>query len=398
MKIAVLFNQFGPYHYARLNALGKKTASVGIEFFSKSDTYKWDSSGLDTNLFFEKKTLFTNEQSSTISKKALTNAIFQCLDGINPDVVAINGWSEAGAFAALKWCLLKQKPAIAMSESTEWDSERNKIKEFVKKKIVQNFSSAIVGGTPHKKYINKLGIPLTHIFDKYDVIDNEYFFYARQSIEKDINAHRQRLQLPNNFFLASARFIEKKNLEGLLTAYALYLRRKKYDGWDLVLLGDGEFGPKLNQLKQELKIEDKVLMPGFKQYDELPYYYTLANAFIHASTSEQWGLVVNEAMASGLPVLVSDRCGCAYDLVKNEVNGLQFDPYIVDNIADKMIRFSSGEYDLESMSQKSLEIIFDFSPSNFAENLIKAADKALNSRRKRSSFLDLTLVNFLIQK
>jgi 1,2-diacylglycerol 3-alpha-glucosyltransferase len=58
----------------------------------------------------------------------------------------------------------------------------------------------------------------------------------------------------------------------------------------------------------------------------------LASAFIQASTTEQWGLVVNEAMASGLPVLVSERCGCAPDLVKNGVNGYTFDPYDIKEI------------------------------------------------------------------
>ena len=58
MKIAVLFNQFGPYHYARLNALGTLAEVYGIEFFSKSETYDWNAEGLDKNISFYKKTLF----------------------------------------------------------------------------------------------------------------------------------------------------------------------------------------------------------------------------------------------------------------------------------------------------------------------------------------------------
>jgi glycosyltransferase involved in cell wall biosynthesis len=80
--------------------------------------------------------------------------------------------------------------------------------------------------------------------------------------------------------------------------------------WDLVLLGDGPLKADLCRLIDDLRIRNRVLMPGFKQYEELPAYYALARAFVHASATEQWGLVVNEASASGLPVIVSNRCGC----------------------------------------------------------------------------------------
>src|SRR5207244_4064698 len=102
-----------------------------------------------------------------------------------------------------------------------------------------------------------------------------------------------------------------KNLPRLLEAFAGYRRLAGDAAWELVLLGDGPLRPELVALLKDLELDGHVLLPGFKQYDELPAYYGLAGAFIHASTTEQWGLVVNEAMASGLPVLVSDRCGCA---------------------------------------------------------------------------------------
>jgi glycosyltransferase involved in cell wall biosynthesis len=90
--------------------------------------------------------------------------------------------------------------------------------------------------------------------------------------------------------------------------------------------------------RQQLGLEAHVLFPGPKGYAELPYYYGLAEAFIHASTTEQWGLVVNEAMAAGLPVLVSERCGCAPDLVVPGFNGLLFSPEDVKGAAKVMVK------------------------------------------------------------
>ena len=69
--------------------------------------------------------------------------------------------------------------------------------------------------------------------------------------------------------------------------------------WDLVLLGDGPLKTDICRLISDLRLNEHVHLPGFKPYDELPVYYALANAFVHASATEQWGLVVNEAIASG---------------------------------------------------------------------------------------------------
>ena len=114
---------------------------------------------------------------------------------------------------------------------------------------------------------------------------------------------RAQLHLPENYFLASARFVEKKNLLGLVRAYGQYRQIAPPEGsrksWGLVLLGDGEFGPQIRRLVADLSLEDSVRLPGFKQYPELPAYYGLAGAFVHASVTEQWGLVVNEAMGFG---------------------------------------------------------------------------------------------------
>src|SRR5262249_41808278 len=155
---------------------------------------------------------------------------------------------------------------------------------------------------------------------------------ARQTLEHSAEK-RTALRLPADYFLASARFTEKKNLPGLLRAYARYRDRCQENRtgdaqspWELVVLGDGPGRQQLEQLRDELGLSERVRLPGFQQYDVLSSYYAFARAFVHASTVEQWGLVVNEAMASGLPILLSNRCGCASMLLDEGVNGYLFDP------------------------------------------------------------------------
>src|SRR5262249_43481894 len=147
--------------------------------------------------------------------------------------------------------------------------------------------------------------------------------------------------LPAHYFLACSRFTPKKNLAGLLEGYALYRQTAGKAAWSLVIAGEGELKNELLALRDRLRLGDKGQFAGHKSYHELPTYYGLASAFVHASTTEQWGLVVNEAMASGLPVLVSERCGCVGDLVQPGINGFLFDPSSPGAIAEAMEKIAA---------------------------------------------------------
>ncbi|PYJ57008.1 MAG: hypothetical protein DME82_03490 [Verrucomicrobia bacterium] len=209
---------------------------------------------------------------------------------------------------------------------------------------------------------------------------------------------RNNYGLPENYFLASARFIPKKNLLRLVQAYAEYRRASDVETsqgagnppWDLVLLGDGPLRETLNTQLSTLNLQAHVHLPGFKQYDELPVYYALAKAFVHASTTEQWGLVVNEAVASGLPVIVSNRCGCVPELVNG--NGFTFDPFDEQELVERLSQMASlSDDERKSLSDASYGISANFAPKRFGEGLEQAARLALNRPRK-ASLIDRALI------
>jgi glycosyltransferase involved in cell wall biosynthesis len=263
-------------------------------------------------------------------------------------------------------------------------------------------------------------MPRERIFTGYDVVDNHYF--ARRAAEiRNLNPPqadeiRKKYCLPENYFLASARFIPKKNLPRLIRAYAEYRElcrasvsdaerseaagnppsprlRRTGAPWDLVLLGDGPLRQTLNTQLSTLNLQAHVHLPGFKQYDELPIYYAFAKAFVHASTTEQWGLVVNEAVASGLPVIVSDRCGCMPELVNG--NGFTFDPFDEQKLVERLLQMASlSDDERKSLSDASYRISANVAPEHFGEGLEQAARLALNQPRK-GSLLGRTLVRLL---
>jgi glycosyltransferase involved in cell wall biosynthesis len=395
-RVAVLFQRFGPYHHARLNAAGPLMSICGVEACAMESTYAWDK--VEGAAAFTRVTLTEHEADTPAWRQELRQKMWRALDDIKPHAVAVPGWSFVDALSALEWCAASHTPAVVMSESTAWDERRSFWKEWIKTRLVKMNSAGLAGGTPHEKYLVQLGLAPDHIFLGYDVVDNDYFYRQSGANRADAQNLRRKHGLPKNYFLSSARFIEKKNLRRLLQSYARYREQTKNEAWSFVLLGDGPLKPELKQLVAELKLESCVQMPGFKQYHELPVYFGLAGAFVHASTTEQWGLVVNEAMASGLPVLVSDRCGCAADLVSAGANGFQFDPNNADELTQLLLKVSANNFPLADFGAASSRIVSAWGPERFAAGLRDAVAVALKNPRPRLGWIDRALLHLMLRR
>src|SRR6478672_2822204 len=397
--VAVIFHHIGPYHHARLNAAADLLSVTGVEWSAKG----YDAWGVAaTPARYRKVSLFPEATDHYPDKAELRRSFSSALEQTKPDVMAVNGWNNFGSVIAANCCLRRGIPMIVMSESSRQDEPRTSWKEAIKRRIVGLYSAALVGGQRHVEYLAELGMPRERIFSGYDVVDNHYF---RQKAE-EVRSHRseviRKYALPENYFLASARFIEKKNLTRLIRAYAEY--RDRLQGtrvtdpgynrgapWDLVVLGDGPLRETLNSQLSTLNRNEHVHLPGFKPYDELPVYYALANAFVHASTTEQWGLVVNEAIASGLPVIVSNRCGCAPELVNG--NGFTFDPTNEHELTTRLLEMASlSDQERKQLGDNSYRIAANFAPERFGEGLERAASVAMGVPQKRFGVMDRALL------
>ena len=158
----------------------------------------------------------------------------------------------------------------------------------------------------------------------------------------------------------------------------------------------GRFVPHCASSSALLACDDCVHLPGFQQYKILPVFYGLAEVFVHASKTEQWGLVVNEAMASGLPVIVSNRCGCVSDLVREGYNGFVFDPYDAEQLARLMLRVSEMEAEeRRRMGDASRQNHCRLGTERFARGLREAIACAMSAAPVRGSLLDRLLLRLL---
>ncbi len=393
-----VFPDIGHYHQARIRAFAEQYDGevVIVQVGDKSPFEAFKSQNTDA-LKCRVRTLFKGQAYTNVPRSRQRVELQRCLDEIRPAVVCVQGWSETLALAPLAWAQHTGTPVVVTSESQAQDFTRPRWKEAVKKRIIRQFSAAVAGGTPHADYLFELGMPRERVLMGYDVVDNGHFAAGADIARSQADNVRARLELPQHYFLASCRFIEKKNLRLLIRAYAKYRQKCGGAAWKLLLLGDGALRPELLALRDELQLQDALFMPGFKTYDELPSYYGLAEAFVHASTVEQWGLVVNEAMAAGLPVLVSERCGCAANLVSNARNGFTFSPFNEEDLINKMMQLHSNAPALNTMGQASREIIRAWSPDYFGKSLCAAAQIALNSKPRKASLSDRALLWALLR-
>lgn len=374
MNITVIFDNLGPYHLARLSALARLCDLTAIEVRERSQEYGW---GPTADAAFRRVTL----------EAPTTNELCRQLDSVAPDVVFIPGWSSPAALAALGWCRRRGVPGVMMSDSQRIDFRRRWWQERGKGRIVRNAAGALVGGAPHEDYIRELGMTGDAIATGYDVVDNDYFIRGSDQARHNPSQVRNGTAVPGRYLLTSVRFISKKNLPRLLDAFAR-ARAGGFDDWSLVILGDGGMRAEIEERRHALGLDDAVVMPGWCQYDALPGWFGQAEAFILASTSEQWGLVVNEAMASALPVLVSDRCGCAPDLVVEGQTGFTFPPEDIDAMTASIMRIMAMPVDeRRRIGMAARHHIARFSPETFATAAMDLAQRVAAPPQKGRSLL-----------
>jgi len=254
------------------------------------------------------------------------------------------------------------------------DHPRRRLVELVKSIYLRAFDGFLTSGSDSRDYLEKLGVPRSKIELGYNCVDN-------QEIARLVAHHRAMTQEANqSYFLSAARLVAKKNVPGVLRAYHSYLRElpDSMSPMPLVICGDGPERGAIEDLIQRLGLENSVSLVGEATgMEAVARQLADCKALVLASTEDEtWGLVVNEAMAAGCPVLVSMQCGCARDLVEQGVNGFTFDGQDSDALARHMLWLQTHPGLLEAMGTKSKEIVDRFTPARFAASASKLARSA----------------------
>jgi glycosyltransferase involved in cell wall biosynthesis len=178
------------------------------------------------------------------------------------------------------------------------------------------------------------------------------------------------LRLPRRFFLYAGRLVREKGIFDLLHAYGA-LQPELRESVGLVFVGDG---PERSALLEHAAATNpgSIQIVGFAQREELAAYYALADIFVFPTHTDPWGLVVNEAMACGLPVIASQATGCVVDLVAHGRNGRIVSVGNVQELAAAMADLAVDAGLCALMGRRSRERIEQYSPEAWAAGVANA--------------------------
>lgn len=349
-------SNIGPYYYYMFRALSKRVDELIVMTIDEPAGQKrpWPES------------LKNNINWKLISVKTKNN-VFSLLKKHKSDLIVIAGAKKIYLYAAI-WAKFHNIPCVLASD-TPYERPHSKIWERKIKAIIIKFlfSGLFVPGKMAVNYRISQGFSRNKIWEGLYVTDIEHFRFNKDKWVPSEFFFR-------NFFLTVCRLSEEKNIFTLLEVFYKY--RQRGGKWGLVIVGSG---PQERKLKSSvpLKFTRYIYWAGWIGYDELTKFYNSASCFVLPSLWEPWGVVVNEAMACGLPIIISKNCGCVVDLCKNGSNGFAFDPTNPLELADLMYKISSGEVDLKSMSRVSREIISNYTPERWADIVVEIC-KTLN--------------------
>ena len=372
MKVIIVLRNIGPYHKSRFEALVNTNLNLyAFETRPESQEYLWSSpKSCKYQVIKFPRSVFPEKD---ISNKEIDSFYKKNISLINPDVIVSVGWADRSYQRLLIYANSKKIPCVIISDSIlkkEENKRRPFFKEILKKIILKGYSSAFVAGQESKEYLIKLGFKDKMIFYPWNVVDNSFFENFTLKSKKS----------EYKYFLCVSRLLERKNLFNLIKSFSNY--QKEGGIWGLKIIGSGNLYFKLKKYADNIINNEKIEIINWLQIKDLVYYYKNASAFILPSYFDNWGLVVNEAISSGLPCIVSKNCGCAVDLIKNNETGFVFNPEKKQELQKYMKKVENLTKDeqlkMVSLARMNLK---NYDLDIFSKNLKKAVVFSINNPR-----------------
>ncbi len=265
---------------------------------------------------------------------------------------------------------------------------------FIKRKIYLNVDAMLIPAPSHRQCYIDWGVPEEKIFYGVDVVDNLFFAENTEKYKRDVDAMRNKHELKKPFFLGVGRQVPKKNWISLLKAFNLYRQSEKTKPWDLVLIGEGPERQNMENYVTEHAMKGIHFRPFCDPHTLCEYFSIAGSLILPSHHGETWGLIVNEAMGAGLPVLVSNACGCAQTLVREGENGWTFSPDNPDELSDILMKHSNLDENIRrEMGKRSQDIISDWPLERFAYSLMLSIDACKNSKNDFKSLLSKFILN-----
>ncbi|HYA26292.1 MAG TPA: glycosyltransferase family 4 protein [Terriglobales bacterium] len=371
-RLVVITEIIAPYRIPVFNALAQKPGiDLHVIFLAETDPTQrqWLVHKEEIRFSFE---VLPSWRRRIHRRNLLLNwGVDSALRLASPDAVVCGGYNYLASWEALRWARRNRVPFLLWVESTVRDLRSGSlVLESLKRRFLQQCDGFTVAGKSSFEYLNSYGVPEHTIFTAPNAVDTDFFKQAAEQARRNESENRRSLHLPKRYFLFVGRLVKEKGIFDLLEAYAM-LAPELRKQISLLFAGDGIARTELERRAAAIQ-PGSIQVAGFLQREALAVFYALAEAFVFPTHSDPWGLVVNEAMVCGLPVICSSAAGCAADLVDRQ-NGRVVCASAVGELASALNELAIDPQLRAFMNRASMEKIQGYSPEACAAGMARAA-------------------------
>ncbi len=291
------------------------------------------------------------------------------------DAFVINGWHVKSGLQGLRACRRFGVPCLVRGEANDL-RERSWWKRWIQRRLVHQYAGCLAIGRASADFYKARGVPAERIYSAPYCVENERFMLAADPARRATARQKWRIPDGTTCFLFSGKLIEKKHPLELLSAFhAADLGSTAC----LLIVGDGPLRSACEAQVQQKQLN--VTFAGFLNQTEILDAYAAADCLVLPSDAgETWGLVTNEAMAAGKPAIVSDRAGCAADLILPNETGAVFPFPQWQSLTSLLRQFANQPGELRRMGQRAQQHIAGYSPQVAAEGILHAVKTVCSSR------------------
>lgn len=368
-RLVIVTEIISPYRIPLFNALSRRgQVDPHVIFLAETDPGLRQWQVYKDEIRFSYEVLRSRRWRVAGHNILLNLGIRRALDRASPDAVLCGGYNYLASWQALAWAQTNSIPFVLWSESNSQDLRAGFAPvELLKHEFLNRCSAFVVPGQSAKEYLLVQGIYAQSIFIAVNAVDNDRFAECATVALQHDSKIRADLKLPKRYFLFVGRLVQEKGVFDLLVAYSK-LNASLREQIGLVFVGDG---PGRDVLEQEARgiSPGEIRFSGFAQRERVAEYYALADALILPTYSDPWGLVVNEAMACALPVILSRAAGCAADLVTDRWNGLVVEPRDIQGLCSAMQDAACQNELRATMRSNARERIAAYSPDSWSAGI-----------------------------
>jgi glycosyltransferase involved in cell wall biosynthesis len=294
------------------------------------------------------------------------------------DAVFVSGYFYASAWIAILAAKLRRVPILFTTEAhslRSWATQSKwklRLKKFYMRRILSLGNVLLTMSTGSLQQLVALGFPSNRIVLSPYCVDNDWWTRRAQEADREVMRAEWRIPPGSAVTLFCAKLQPWKGPLDLLEAFA----RAGVADSHLVFAGDGPLRDQLEQRAAELGLSNRVRFLGFVNQSQLPAVYRAADLLVLSSHYEPFGLVVNEAMLCGCPVVVSDRVGAKFDLVRPGENGYVYPAGDVERLAAVLREILTNPENRARMGAAARQRMESWSPREYVESMVRAVQLA----------------------